>query len=135
MSSENESVTATEQENVPEQPPQETVNKQTLLSDRDKKELNNALTRFTSCGRCSLFLASYRLSRDDADLLTAVRNLDGGWLILPWDPSLRELINKSYGCPIDVEAYHFESWCPECHGVFVYSEPEADKPQSLRIQM
>lgn len=135
MSSENESVTESEQENAPEQAPQETVKKRSVLSDRDKKALNKSLTRFTSCGRCSLFLAAYRLNHDDADLLAAVNAVDGGWLTLPWDPSMRELINKSYGCPIDVEAYHFESWCPECHGSFVYSEPEAGQPYTLRIKM
>ena len=135
MSSENESAAESEREDQLDQAPKEIAKRRSVFTDRDKQALNDALIRFTSCGRCSLFIAAYRLNYDDADLQTAVNNIDGGWLTLPWDPDIRELIIKSYGCHIDVEGYHFESCCPECHTPFVYSEPNTGQPYTLRIKM
>ena len=135
MSSENESAAESEQENQLDQAPKEIAKRRSVFTGRDKQALDDALIRFTSCGRCSLFLAAYRLNYDDADLQTAVNNIDGGWLTLPWDLSIRELINKCYGCRIDVEGYHFESCCPECHTPFVYSEPDAGQTYTLRMKM
>lgn len=135
MLSENELAAESEREIEPDQAPEIVVRRRTVFTGRKKKALNNALARFTSCGRCSLFLAAYRLNHDDAELQAAVNSIDNGWLILPWDPSIRELIKKSYGCRIDVEAYHFESWCPECHGPFVYSEGEIGQSYTLRVKM
>jgi hypothetical protein len=97
--------------------------------------MSELLTRFTSCGRCSLFLAAYRLNHDDDVLDTASREIDKGWLALPWDQSVRKLINKSYGCRIDVESYHFESCCPECLGQFRYTKPEPDQPAYLLVKV
>jgi len=135
MLTENELPAEAEQGNDPDQAPKEIIKSRTMFTGREKQALNNALTRFISCGRCSLFLASYRLNHDDAELQTAVNNIDDGWIILPWDLSMRALISKSYGCRIDVEAYHFESWCPDCHGPFVYSEPDNGQPYILRVKM
>ena len=141
MSSETEAVPNSVQENQAgqasqdDQVPQEDIKPRVELSNKDKQILKDAFTRFTSCGRCSLFLAAYRLNHDDAELLTAVNNIEGGWLLLPWDRNLRELINKSYGCRIDVEAYYFESCCPECHGAYVYAEPENGQPNVMRVKM
>jgi hypothetical protein len=135
MSSENESSAESEQENQLDQAPKEIVKRRSVFTGRDKQALNDALTRFTSCSRCSLFLAAYRLNYDDVDLQTAVNSVDGGWLKLPWDPSIPELINKSYNCRVDIEGYHFESCCPECHVPFVYSEPDISQPFTFRIKM
>ena len=135
MSSENESTAEPERENQLDQESKEIVKRRTVFTGRDKQALNDALTRFTSCGRCSLFLAAYRLNYDDAELQSAVNNIDGGWLTLPWDPSIRELINKTFGCRVDVEGYHFESCCPECHLPFIYSEPDSGQSYTLRIKM
>ncbi len=106
-----------------------------VLVGREKKALDEALVRFSCCGRCSLFLAAYRLRHDDLVLQTAVQTISGGWLTLPTDLSIRGLINKCYGCQVDVEAYHFESSCPECHEPFVYAETDADQPSTLRMKM
>ena len=135
MSSENESATESEQENGLDQAPKEIVKRRSVFTGRDKQVLNDALTRFTSCGLCSLFLAAYRLNYDDADLQSAVNNIGGGWLTLPWDPSIRDLINKTYGCRVDVEGYHFESCCPDCHLPFIYLEPDTGQPYTLQIKM
>ena len=135
MSSENESAAESERENELDQAPKEIAKRRSVFTGQDKQALNDALIRFTSCGRCSLFLAAYRLNYDDADLQTAVNNIDGGWLALPWDPNIRELIIKSYGCRIDVEGYHFESCCPECHTPFVFSEPDTGQPYTILFKM
>ncbi len=135
MSSENESTAESEQENQLDQTPEEIIKRRIVFTGQDKQALNDALARFTSCGRCSLFLAAYRLNYDDLDMQTAVNKIDGGWLTLPWEPKLRELITKSYGCRIDVDGYHFESCCPECHTPFIYSEPDAGQPYTFRIKM
>ncbi len=135
MSTENETVPGAESEIQTEPVPQDDPKPRVEISRQDKKFLKEALTRFTSCGRCSLFLAAYRLQHDDVELLAAVNNIEYGWLSLPWDNSILKLINKSYGCRIDVEAFYFESCCPDCHGSFIYMEAEDDQPNSLRLRM
>ena len=107
-----------------EEEPEKPVKPRVILSGKDAKFLNDALIRFTSCGRCSLFLAAYRLIHDDGELLAAVRFVENDWLSLPWDGDVRELLLKSYGVRIDVESYYFESCCPECKSPFIYSEEE-----------
>lgn len=97
--------------------------------------MSDLLTRFTSCGRCSLFLAAYRLNHGDDVFEIASRDIKDGWLALPWDQTVRELINKSYGCQIDIEFYHFESCCPECLGQFRYAEPDPDQPAYLLVKV
>jgi hypothetical protein len=97
--------------------------------------MSDVLTRFTSCGRCSLFLAAYRIINDDQVLKTAISNSDGEWLPLPWDQVLRKLIVKSYGCRLDVDVYFFESSCPECLGKFRYLDPESDEPAFLLFKI
>jgi hypothetical protein len=141
MSSASENVSESAQENKTEQASevdqahQEETKPRLEISAKEQRYLKEKLTRFTSCGRCSLFLAAYRLNHDDAELLDAANNIQNGWLTLSWDPSLRKLLNKSYGCRIDVEAYYFESCCPECRCAFVYEESEDDEPYILRIKM
>ncbi len=135
MLSESDPANESERENQLDQAPKEIVKRRTVLSNREKRALNEALIRFTSCGLCSLFLAAYRLNHDDSVMQTAVNNIVGGWLTLPSDLTSRGLINKCYGCRIDVEAYHFESCCPECHKLFVYLEPDTDQPNMLQIKM
>ncbi len=98
-------------------------------------ELDDVRKRFTSCGRCSLFLAAYRIANGDSAIETAVANSDGHWFALPWDQLLRKLIIKSYGCRLDSDVYFFESSCPECLGIFRYSEPEADEPAVLLFKI
>jgi hypothetical protein len=135
MSSEIESTPETEQESEPVQAQQDDVKPRVKISGQDKQILKETLTRFTSCGRCSLFLAAYRLNHDDVEMLAVVNDIEDGWLALPWDSHVRGLINKSYGWRIDMESFYFESCCPECHGTFVYSGPENGEPNTLRVKM
>ena len=90
--------------------------------------------RFASCGRCSLFLASYRLQHDP-EFLKAIDEIDAGWLTLPWNPDLRDLVQKSFGCAIDGQSYFFESTCPECQRSFSYAEPDPEQSAWFLIKM
>lgn len=130
-----ESVLNAEAEEATEDTPEEAVKPRVELSGSEKRILDETLIRFTSCGRCSQFLAAYRLKHDDAELLAAVKTIENDWLPLPWDSTVRELLVKSYGCRIDMEAYYFESCCPECQSPFIVSEAENDGPYSLMMRM
>jgi hypothetical protein len=90
--------------------------------------------RFTSCGRCSLFLTTYRLSHEE-EFLNAIDEIDADWLILPWHPDMRDLVNKSYGSPVDIESYYLEGTCPECLRSFSFAEPEPDLPAWFLIKL
>ena len=83
--------------------------------------------RFTSCGRCSLFLTTYRLSHEE-EFVAAIEEIDADWLVLPWHPDMRDLVNKSYGSPVDIESYYLEGTCPECRRPFSFAKPEPDLP-------
>ena len=108
-----------------------------IKSRKGKKSLTkvNVLTRFTSCGRCSLFLAAYCLDKDDQVLESAIENSDGEWLPLPWDKATPPLIAISYGCRLDADVYFFEGSCPECLGKFRYAETESNEPTFLLFKI
>ncbi len=100
---------------------------------RDYDEASVVL-RFTSCGRCGLFLAAYRLD-NERQFNEAITEIEADWLPIPWYPELRDLVNKSYGCPIDIESYYFEGSCPECLRPFGYAEPDPDQPAWFLIKL
>ncbi len=130
----NESVDViNEDESLTESSSHDTIKR--LPKNSKPLEMADVLTRFTSCGRCSLFLAAYRIATDDQEFETAVANSNEHWLALPWDQQLRKLIIKSYGCRLDTDVYFFESSCPECLGKFRYSDPEADEPALLLFKI
>jgi len=90
--------------------------------------------RFSSCGRCSLFLTTYRLEHNQ-EFLEALDEIDADWLILPWHPGMRELVNKSFGAPVDVQSYYLEGTCPECYRSFSFAEPDPDHPAWFLIKL
>ena len=92
------------------------------------------LLRFTSCGRCGLFLTTYRLAHDQ-EFLEAIDEIEADWLILPWHPGMRELVNKSYGSPVDVQSFFLEGTCPECYRSFSYAEPDPDQPAWFLVKL
>lgn len=94
----------------------------------------DVLLRFTSCGRCGLFLTTYRLSHDQ-EFIEAIEEIEADWLILPWHPGMRELVNKSYGSPVDVESYFLEGTCPQCRRAFSYAEPNPDQPAWFLVKL
>jgi len=92
---------------------------------KQRQKRNSAVTSrdvkswFASCGRCGFFLSAYGLLETTVDLETAVSRTKGDWLALDWNPEIRNLVNKSYGCVVDTGIYHLDTACPECRRRFV----------------
>ena len=108
--------------------------------ERKKQQTSPALRQivswFAACGRCSFYLAGYRLICDEDALETAVANRGKKWLTVPWTYDLAKLIHKTYGSRIDITCYHFEGQCMECHRRFTYQGAEKeDKPATFRIEL
>ena len=82
-----------------------------------------------------MFLAAYRIENGEQALESAIANSFAGSLALPWDPSLRRLLIKSFGCRLDSDLYFFEGTCPECLGKFRYEEVEQDEPFYLLFKI
>jgi hypothetical protein len=101
---------------------------------RNKYSESDLRLRFTSCGRCGFFIAAYRIDHNQ-EYLAAIEEIEAGWLTLPWHPDMRELVNKSYGCPIDITAYFFEGSCPECRRTFSYAELNKNQPALFLIKI
>lgn len=69
---------------------------------------------FVACGRCSYFLAGYRAIHGRQGLEDAIAHSDGEWLTLQWNEETSRLVQKSYGCRMDMDWYLLESCCPIC---------------------
>lgn len=79
---------------------------------------------FVACGRCSFFLAGYRVIHGKDQLEQAIEASDDEWLTLRWDHNTRQLVQSSYGSRLDIEFYYFDGRCPECQRRFVISGGE-----------
>lgn len=100
------------------------------------RALQQIVTWFAACGRCSYFLAGYRLISDEAALETAVANRGKKWLTVPWSQELADLIHKTYGSRIDTSYYHIDGQCPECCRRFTYQEAnKKDQTTTFRIEL
>lgn len=73
---------------------------------------------FIACGRCSFFLAGYRVLHG-LDALREAAEASDEWLTLRWDSETKRLVMKSYGSRLDIEFYYFDGRCPECQRRFV----------------
>jgi hypothetical protein len=101
---------------------------------RQEADLEDVTHLFMACARCSYFLAGYQLIFDD--LASAVSQSNDNWLTLSWNKPVRLLLQKSFGCLIDVDLLHYAGHCLECQRVFVYEfleEPPAKA--TLRIEL
>ena len=106
----------------------EAVHKDTDRHYKDDLSVAEVRLRYSDCGRCSFFLAGYKVLFGDEDLETAVAHRDGGWLLLTYTPKMRELINKSYGTRLDVDNYYYDGLCPECRRTFIFRAAHDDLP-------
>ena len=88
--------------------------------------LRQVAERFAACGRCSYFWAGYRVLCGEAGQETAVAESDSGWLDLDWHVQMPRLLYKSYGVRLDIEHFHYEGCCKECHRRFVYQAAESE---------
>jgi hypothetical protein len=96
------------------------------LKEKSQDEIAQA---FVACPRCSFFLASYRLIHDD--YAEAAGKSNGKFLDLTWDNATRILVQKSYGCQIPHDVYHFEGSCKDCRRTFVYKAPATRRTKEL----
>jgi IS1 family transposase len=76
--------------------------------------------RFAVCGRCSFFVAGYKLLMGNEHWETAVNQIDGRWLRLAWTAEVGRLAGHSFGARLDISCFHYESRCPECGRSFQY---------------
>jgi hypothetical protein len=105
--------------------------------DAQKKQLvtNRVVSWFAACARCSFFLAGYQLEHSGDQIIEAARNNDTGWLNLDWNQAICKLLRKSYGSHLDVDCYHYEGVCPECHRQFVYHAADDESAGQLQIEI
>ncbi len=98
------------------------------------------LKGFVNCGRCSFFLAGYRVIHGMDSLEAAAKERDetgrGAWLDLFWNADTARLVQGSYGGQLDSTCYHYEGYCQECRRCFIYSEAaEAGEPATFRMEV
>jgi hypothetical protein len=82
--------------------------------------VDDIVKRFTICGRCSFFVAGYKLLVGEDGLEKAVHNTDGHWLRLGWRHEMADLVSRSFNVRLDIDYYHYESRCPECRRPFQF---------------
>ena len=99
--------------------------------------LDTISTLFVGCPRCGFFLSGYRARIGLPQLEQAVAQLQDvqrDWLQLGWQHAMLDLVERTYGCEIPSDTYHFEYRCGECGRVMVLEE-SAEQQKSLRIQV
>ena len=93
-------------------------------NEKEKSDLDLVVDDFVACGRCSFFLAGYRVLHGMEALKEAAEASDDEWLVLRWDMATKQLVQKSYGSRLDIEFYYFDGRCPECQRRFVIEAGE-----------
>lgn len=102
----------------------------------ESPQLDELLANFVPCGRCSFFLAGYRVLHGPEHLAATAAHIENGWLDLRWDEELRDLVQRSYGRALDVDIDYYDSRCPECHRRFVFrGAQEPGEHDSFRIEL
>lgn len=101
--------------------------KQPIIARNKSYGFNQMVANFAGCGRCSYFLAGYRVLHGEKVLETAVSRMKADKLKLPWSYELRELLIKSYGVYLDTELLHYSGSCPECGRTFLFKEDGRDQ--------
>lgn len=99
--------------------------------------MDELMADFTACDRCSFFLAGYR-ALHGLEHLQAVGSQDkaDGWITLKWDSQTRHLVNKSYGCRLDIVASYYDGLCPHCQRRFVIEvADESEESDSFRMAL
>lgn len=87
--------------------------------------MERATLNFAACGRCSYFWAGSQVLVGVEQAATAVEQRHDGWITLPWNQAMSNLIHKSYGVLVDSDFFHYEGCCPECRRPFAVQLREA----------
>ena len=94
------------------------------------------MLNFLACGRCSFFLAGYRVIHGTEELERAASSGEDAWLSLSWDAETRRLTQHSYGCRLDIDLTYFDGRCRECQRRFVVETAEKEgEPNAFRIAL
>lgn len=80
------------------------------------------LRQFVACGRCSSWLAGYRLLYGATAVEEAITHQQDGWLILQWDKQTRDLLHRIYDVQVEADTIYFDLSCEECQRRFRYQE-------------
>lgn len=119
--------TATIEEEKPDQLP--------AAPERKNIDLTPLVRNFAACGRCSYFLAGYRVMVGIDGLETAVSNRKDPWLSFHWSHAMNDLVSRSYGIRLDVKMMTLNGICGECRRPFRFqnSDVEADTQPQFEI--
>ncbi|HRQ41708.1 MAG TPA: hypothetical protein PLD25_27625 [Chloroflexota bacterium] len=101
--------------------------RQTKQKKVERSLMEQAMLNFAACGRCSYFWAGSQVLVGVEQATTAVEQRQDGWITLPWNQAMSNLIHKSYGVLMDSDFYHYEGCCPECRRLFVVQLREAQE--------
>lgn len=117
-------------ENVDSDPAEAPVEEKALperkkLSPQAVKLVEN----FAACGRCSFFLAGYRVLQGEEGLELALSQTEDEQMPLVWTYDMRDLVVRSYGTRFDGSYLHLNGSCPECGRPFTYSHEAEDETE------
>ncbi len=101
--------------------------KHKIKSRKMSYPFNKMVANFAGCGRCSYFLAGYRVLHGELVLEKAVNRMKSNQLQLPWVDEMRKLIVNSFGIPFDIDFMRLNGRCPECGRPFTYKESLSQK--------
>ncbi len=93
------------------------------------------VAHFAACGRCSYFLAGYRVLHGVENLETAVSQSPAEKLNLSWNFDMRDLLTKSYGVTFYIDHLYFEAVCPECGRQYNYTAGDEGKEDTFHVEM
>ena len=124
---------ATGKQKRPSSPPKH--KKTRRKGKRATAEYDKMVAHFAACGRCSYFLAGYRVLHGVENLETAVSQSPADKLDLSWNFDMRDLLTKSYGITFDIDHLHIEAVCPECGRQYNYSAGDDKKEDAFHIEM
>lgn len=90
------------------------------------REWHEVQRAFMGCGRCSFFLAGYRILHGMEALGEASRAVDGDIISLTDDGATRQLLYKSYGWRYELPSLAFQAACPECRRSFAAGDESSN---------
>ncbi|MCP4363290.1 MAG: hypothetical protein GY796_35265 [Chloroflexi bacterium] len=104
---------------------------------RPKREMSmeeRVTADFAACGRCSYFWVGYRVIVGEDGIETAVKNIEDGWLNMPWRFGMGDLVHKSFGARLDTTYFHYEGCCKECCRPYIFHVDEMEETAEVVVE-